>query len=68
MAIFLCMYLQEWKKYSTFEGTFILEATEKNVAYDKKSKLFLYIYIFFSTFAVAKPSNRFGRHIIKSVY
>ena len=24
------------KKCSTFEGTFILEATEKNVAYDKK--------------------------------
>ena len=36
MAIFLCMYLQEWKKCSNFEGTFILEATEKNVAYDKK--------------------------------
>ena len=34
-----------------FEGTLILEATAKNVAYDNKNEFFLHIYIFFSTFA-----------------
>ena len=33
-----------------FEGTLILEATAKNVAYDNKNEFFLHIYFFFSTF------------------
>ena len=44
-------FLHIRKFCSTFEGTLILEATAKNIAYDNKSKLFLHIYIFFRTFA-----------------
>ena len=33
--------------FTTFEGTLILEATAKNVAYDNKNEFFLHIYIFF---------------------
>ena len=39
-----------------------LEATIKNIAYGNKSELFLHIYIFFRTFAVANLRRGMSAH------